>query len=49
MLLPSCWAFVRTEDAGRPISEAIWAEEYFCAMFFSFARSSDVHVVAFGS
>jgi len=39
----SSWcAFVRMEFIGRPISEAIWAVGYFCAMLSSFFTSSSV-------
>jgi hypothetical protein len=33
---------VRTEAIPRPISEAIWADRYLCAMLLSFATSSSV-------
>jgi DNA end-binding protein Ku len=38
----SLWAFVRTEATGRPISDAIWAVGYFCAMLSRFVTSSTV-------
>jgi hypothetical protein len=34
--IASSWALVRTEFVGGPISEAIWADGYFCAMLINF-------------